>query len=134
MIDIARLGGVTGLTIGAFKLAALIAVSTPVGMMVGAAAVIGIVAADHFFFEEDHKKDELERRHAELRARVVGRAYDMFGLEEHCTDRELRQAWRQASLKYHPDKAGNREDFDEDVIKAVNSAYALLRVVRKEDD
>ena len=44
----------------------------------------------------------------EFEQKVLDQAYDLFELEEHCSDAELKGAYRAAVLKYHPDKGGDQ--------------------------
>ena len=47
--------------------------------------------------------------------------YDVLGVAEAATDREIKSAYRKMSLKHHPDKGG-----DERVFKEVSAAYEVL--------
>ena len=120
----------TGLTVGSilsFKLAAAACGAGPLGIAVGAVACIGLAVADHFIFKED-EKEVLTREYKKLKKEVVEKAYSMFGLEEHCTDAELRSAYLEAVRKYHSDR---NTDGSDDVVKAVISAYTLLKTIRE---
>jgi len=47
--------------------------------------------------------------------------FDVLGVDESATDREIKKAYRQLSLVHHPDKGGDEEAFRE-----VNAAYRAL--------
>ena len=120
----------TGLTVGSmacFKVAAMACASTGVGLAVGAVLCITLGVLDHFIFKEDPDK-VLEKEYQKLRKDVIDKAYAMFGLEEHCSDEELREARNAALRKYHSDR--NQEDKTDDVTKAILTAYTLLKTVR----
>lgn len=51
--------------------------------------------------------------------------YDILGVEKNATDKEIKKAFRQLSLKYHPDKnKGNKEA--EEKFKEIAEAYSVL--------
>lgn len=47
--------------------------------------------------------------------------YDILDLKRECDAKEIKKAYRQASLKAHPDKGGSDELF-----QMVNEAYTIL--------
>ena len=47
--------------------------------------------------------------------------YDVLGVLETATDREIKAAYRKQSLQHHPDKGG-----DERIFKEVSAAYEVL--------
>lgn len=52
--------------------------------------------------------------------------YDVLGVERQASDTELKKAYRELALKYHPDKnRGNRES--EERFKEVSEAYYVLK-------
>ena len=83
--------------------------------------------ADHFLFKKDEEK-ALEKQYQVLRKGVIDKAYEIFDLEEHCTDKELKRAYFAAVKKYHPDK--KKDDDEDDQVKAIIIAYELLKSVR----
>ena len=126
-VEFTRMTGLTAGSVLSFKLAAAACGAVPLGIAVGAVACIGLAVADHFLFKEDEEK-VLTKEYKKLQKEVVKKAYSMFDLEEHCTDAELRSAYLEGVRKYHTDR--NTDDSD-DVVKAVISAYTLLKTIRK---
>ena len=66
-----------------------------------------------------------------MRKDVIAKAYEIFDLEEHCTDKELKRAYHAALRRYYPDK---NPDGCEDQAKAFIIAYELLKNVRKKNE
>jgi DnaJ-domain-containing protein 1 len=64
-----------------------------------------------------------ERITRDLQARRAARK--ILGVEEDATEEALKRAYRQASLKYHPDHNPNDNDAEKKFI-LVNCAYELL--------
>ena len=52
---------------------------------------------------------------------VDGTLYERLGVARDAAHADVRKAYRQASLRHHPDKGGNREDF-----QAIAEAYTIL--------
>ena len=52
---------------------------------------------------------------------VAGTLYERLGVARDAAHADVRKAYRQASLRHHPDKGGNREDF-----QAIAEAYTIL--------
>lgn len=48
--------------------------------------------------------------------------YEILGLQHNCTDKEIKQAYKMAAKKYHPDKGGNPKQF-----ALVQLAYDTLK-------
>ncbi len=94
--------------------------SGPVALLVGTGACIVLALGDYFFgdwiasifFKEDPKEVEklLQAKHDKVEAEVLSKAYDLFNLTKFCTDDELKEAYRTALLKYHPDKCRYYQD------------------------
>lgn len=56
--------------------------------------------------------------------------YDVLGVSRSASEREVKDAYRQLALKYHPDKnPGNKEA--EEKFKGINEAYEVLSDARK---
>jgi hypothetical protein len=71
-------------------------------------------------------KDDYDFRariNRELQARRA--ACKILGVEENVTEKELKKAYRQASLKYHPDRNPNDNDAGKK-FTLINCAYELL--------
>ena len=76
----------------------------PLALAVGAGACIAVALGDYFLgdqvaslvFTEDPEevKRLIEGKHETFEKEVRKKAYNMFGLTEHCTDEELREAYR----------------------------------------
>ena len=129
-IQIARTTGVTVASVGFFSFAMWACAATGWGLVLGAVGCIAIGVTENFIFKDQDQKIQLRSRYEPMRADVIDRAYKIFDLEKHCTDQELKKAYRAALLKYHPDKKGT-DDKDDDQIKAVLVAYELLKSVRQ---
>ena len=52
--------------------------------------------------------------------------YKVLGVNENSSDDEIKKAYRKLSLKHHPDRGGNGEEF-----KKINEAYSTLGDVEK---
>ncbi len=127
------------------SIAAATLVGGPVGFAIGVGACIAISAIDHFLgkkifeclFPEDEKETIIEKHYKELEKEVITEAYKIFDLEKNCSDHELKQAYKDALLKYHPDKnteiseAGQVKN--EKIFKAIFAAYTLLKECRERD-
>ena len=48
--------------------------------------------------------------------------YDILGVGRQASDKELKQAYKKASMQHHPDRGG-----DEDTFKKINEAYSTLK-------
>ena len=131
-----RTASVSGLSIGGASFAASICATGWGAILLGSAICIAVVLGDHFGGEEFLKwigiKDDpeeqtrmIERHCKKLEAKVLNQAYSLFGLEENCSDEELKEAYRLSILKYHPDKGGNKAIFH-----AIFSAYTIIKTHR----
>lgn len=49
--------------------------------------------------------------------------YELLGVEPHASDEDLRRAWKQLALKWHPDRAGGGTEF---IFQRIAEAYAVL--------
>ncbi len=94
--------------------------SGPVALVVATGACIALALGDYFFgdkiasifFKEDPEevKKLLQAKHDKIEAEVLSKAYDLFNLTKFCTADELKEAYRTALLKYHPDKCRYYQD------------------------
>ncbi len=55
--------------------------------------------------------------------------YQILGLQKGASQKEIKNAYRRLSLKYHPDR--NKEDIDGEKFKQIIKAYQLLRQEEK---
>lgn len=55
--------------------------------------------------------------------------YKVLGVSENATQEEIKKAFRKASLKNHPDRGGNKEEFQK-----INGAYQILGDPEKKRD
>jgi len=56
--------------------------------------------------------------------------YDILGVPHNATIDEIKRAYRELALKYHPDRNKSKEA--EEKFKEINEAYAVLSDPRKE--
>ncbi len=52
--------------------------------------------------------------------------YSILGVSRNASDKDLKSAYKKASMKHHPDRGGNEEEF-----KKVNEAYSTLKDPQK---
>ena len=48
--------------------------------------------------------------------------YSILGVNRDASDKELKSAYKKASMQHHPDRGGNEEKF-----KQINEAYSTLK-------
>jgi molecular chaperone DnaJ len=58
--------------------------------------------------------------------------YGILGLNKDATFKEIKQAYRQLSLKYHPDR--NKEQDADRKFKEITEAYQTLRIEQKKEN
>ncbi len=93
----------TSLGIGG-SIAAAALLTGPMGLAIGTAACIAVALGDYFlgdqiaswFFTEDPDEEKrlIQAKHDKLEKEVTVKAYKLFDLTEHCTDVELKEAYR----------------------------------------
>ncbi|KAF5340998.1 hypothetical protein D9611_006095 [Ephemerocybe angulata] len=66
-------------------------------------------------------KQELKKAEVDFKRSKTKDYYKILGLSKECTESEIKKAYRRESLKHHPDKGGDEEQF-----KLVSEAYAVL--------
>ena len=54
--------------------------------------------------------------------------YQVLGVDKNASESELKAAYRQAALKYHPDH--NKTTGAEEKFKEINEAYQMLEIGR----
>mmetsp|Transcript_61073 Transcript_61073/g.111877 ORF Transcript_61073/g.111877 Transcript_61073/m.111877 type:complete len:654 (-) Transcript_61073:104-2065(-) len=91
--------------------------SVPIKLMPGLLALLAS--------ETRARKARLDYAEQEIRERYAHEDYAFFGLDEHCTDHALEQAYRRMSARLHPDKGG-----DVDAFAAMRQRYDRLRLLR----
>jgi curved DNA-binding protein CbpA len=52
--------------------------------------------------------------------------YEILGVTSHATQAELKNAWRRAAMKWHPDRNRGREQYAQAEFQRINDAYAAL--------
>ena len=52
--------------------------------------------------------------------------YSILGVNRDASDKELKSAYKKASMQHHPDRGGNEEKF-----KQINEAYSTLKDPQK---
>lgn len=113
----------------------------PIGICIAVGACIAISLGDYFlgdkiaslFFTRDEMEEEqlLKKKCDEIEKEVCEKAYSLLDLTEHCTDKELKDAYLVASLKYHPDKCGaDKKETNTRIFQGVNAAYSFLKEKR----
>ncbi|XP_066922515.1 uncharacterized protein [Clytia hemisphaerica] len=139
-----RMAATTGLSIGAMATSmAVFGGAGPAGLLIGAGCCIVVALGDYFFgdkfmrlfFDDDPKEIKIKQiqRCKEFEEKVINKAYELFGLEDNCSDEELIEAKKAGYLKYHPDKCkGSEEEKRENTMKfqALLCAFTLLKVRR----
>ena len=103
----------------------------PIGLLVGAGLAIAVGVGDYFLgdkiwsklIKEDPEEELvlMERKINALSEDVLHSAYDLLDLTEYSTRKEIKQKYRVAILKYHPDKGGSAGIFN-----AVQAAYKFI--------
>ncbi|CAC5378325.1 DNAJA2 [Mytilus coruscus] len=101
----------------------------PMGLFIGAAFAIVVNVGDYFlgdnvFFKDDKGEQSLESKEkniTKLKDDVLCAAYDLFGLTEQASMEEVKEKYKAAVLKYHPDKGGDNESFC-----AVRASYLFI--------
>lgn len=119
-----------GLSIGGMMLCGS-AIGGPLGLVVGAGLAIAVGVGDYFLgdkvwskiIKEDPKEALalMERKINDLCEDVLHAAYDLLDLTEYSTREEIKEKYRVAILKYHPDKGGSA-----DIFHAVHAAYEFI--------
>ncbi|ESO99574.1 hypothetical protein LOTGIDRAFT_173716 [Lottia gigantea] len=119
-----------GLSIGGMAAAGSL-IGGLAGLFVGAGLAIAIGVGDYFlgdklwslFFKEDEEEQAalIIKKIEKIRTEVISSAYSLFGLTEYATLAEVKESYKVAILKYHPDKGGDAEIFN-----AVRVAYGLI--------
>lgn len=62
----------------------------------------------------------------------ASQCYDVLGLHEDASFKEIKQAYRQLSLKYHPDR--NKDTNADKKFKEITEAYQLLKIEQKKEN
>ena len=66
---------------------------------------------------------------------TISKSYKLFGLEEKCSDVDIKKKYRELSKKWHPDKFSNDSLENQEIAKRnfqkVNSAYNVINNSRK---
>jgi DnaJ family protein C protein 7 len=87
-------------------------------------------------FEENPQDSGLpkEIRHAELELRKSKRKdyYKILGIEQDATEVQIKKAYRQMAIKWHPDKNPNNDEADAR-FKDIGEAYETLSDTQKRD-
>jgi DnaJ family protein B protein 4 len=52
--------------------------------------------------------------------------YDWLGIKPNADDKEIKKAYKQLALKWHPDKNQDNKDKDEEKFKEIGEAYSIL--------
>ena len=61
--------------------------------------------------------------------KTIGECREILGVDSNSTPKEIKQAYRKLSLKYHPDR--NQEFHDGEKFKEISEAYQFLKYNRK---
>lgn len=104
----------------------------PMGLFLGTAFAIVVNVGDYFLGDKltnvilkDNKEEEsLEvkgKKISKLKVDVLCAAYDLFGLKEQASMEQVKEKYKAAVLKYHPDKGGDNESFC-----AIRASYLII--------
>lgn len=104
----------------------------PMGLVVGAGFAIVVNVGDYFlgnkfwnlFLKDDNGDESLESKEDKIKNfqnDVVRAAYDFFRLTEQASMEEIKEKYKAAVLKCHPDKGGDNESFC-----AVRASYLVI--------
>lgn len=52
--------------------------------------------------------------------------YEMLGVDEHATEKEIKRAYRKAAMRCHPDRNAGNEDAARAKFQEIKEAYAIL--------
>lgn len=62
----------------------------------------------------------------------ASQCYEILGLQEDASHKEIKQAYRKLSLQYHPDR--NKDDSAERKFKEITEAYQMLKIEQKREN
>merc|ERR1719220_161047 len=76
--------------------------------------------------KEEGKRSYYRRRATDADDDAAARAYELLGVTRNATDAEVKKAYRQLALKWHPDKHPDNNEEAEQMFLSITEAYEAI--------